>query len=76
MQLWQIDIVYGAKLYLAVVVDCFSRRCVGWAMAEHMRAELVAALEMALWRRRPAVGLVHHLDLAQRAGSLKRLLHT
>ena len=45
------------------MVDCCSRRCVGWAMAEHMRAELVVdALEMALWQRRPAVGLVHHSD--------------
>ena len=40
---------WEGKLYLAVVVDCFSRRCVGWAMADHMRAELVVdALEMAL----------------------------
>jgi putative transposase len=41
---------WEGKLYLAVVIDCFSRRCVGWAMAEHMRSELVVeALEMALW---------------------------
>jgi putative transposase len=37
---------WEGKLYLAVVIDCYSRRCVGWAMAEHMRAELVVeALE-------------------------------
>src|SRR4051794_29260162 len=44
-QLWVADLTevstWEGKLYLAVVIDCFSRRCVGWAMAEHMRAELV-----------------------------------
>jgi putative transposase len=46
-----------------VVVDAFSRRCVGWAMAEPMRAELVVeALEMAIWHCRPDAGLVHHSD--------------
>src|SRR5204863_21197 len=50
-------------LYLAVVLDVFSRRVVGWAMAEHLRTELVLdALEMAVWNRRPAPGLVHHSD--------------
>jgi transposase InsO family protein len=50
-------------LYLAVVVEASSRRVVGWAMAEHLRTELVlAALEMALQRRRPTAGLVHHRD--------------
>jgi len=59
---------WEGKLYLAVVVDCFSRRCVGWAMADHMRAELVVdALEMALWQRRPCVGLVHH-SVSETAG--------
>jgi putative transposase len=54
---------WEGKLYLAVVVDAYSRRCVGWAMAEHMRAELVVeALEMAIWHRRPDAGLVHHSD--------------
>lgn len=48
-------------LYLAVVLDVFSRRIVGWAMADHLRTELVlAALEMALWNRRPAPGVIHH----------------
>jgi putative transposase len=66
-RLWVADLseiaTWEGKLYLAVVVDCFSRRCVGWAMAEHMRTELVVeALEMALWQRRPDVGLVHHSD--------------
>jgi putative transposase len=50
-------------LYLAAVQDLFSRRIVGWAMAGHMRAELVvAALEMAVHRRRPARGTIHHSD--------------
>ncbi len=49
--------------YLAVVLDVFSRRVVGWAMADHLRAELVVdALQMALWQRRPAPGAVHHSD--------------
>jgi putative transposase len=50
-------------LYLAAVQDAYSRRIVGWAMTEHMRTELVAdALGMAVHRRRPEPGLVHHSD--------------
>jgi putative transposase len=50
-------------LYLAAVQDLFSRRIVGWAMAPHMRQELVvAALEMAVKARRPAKGTIHHSD--------------
>ena len=50
-------------LYLAAVQDLFSRRIVGWAMEPHMRSELVvAALEMAVRRRRPAKGTIHHSD--------------
>jgi len=49
--------------YLAVVLDCFSRRVIGWAMAEHRRAELVVdALQMAIWNRRPRPGTIHHSD--------------
>src|SRR5688500_2282366 len=66
-RLWVADLTeistWEGKLYLAVVIDCFSRRCVGWAMADHMRADLVVdALEMALWQRRPDIGLIHHSD--------------
>jgi len=66
-RLWVADLseiaTWEGKLYLSVVVDCFSRRCVGWAMAEHMRAELVVdALEMALWQRRPARSDRRRLD--------------
>ena len=49
-------------LYLAVVLDVFSRRIVGWAMANHLRTELiVGALDMALERRRPE-DVIHHSD--------------
>jgi putative transposase len=47
-------------LYMAVVLDCFSRRIVGWSMADHLRTELVLdALDMAISQRQPAPGLVH-----------------
>ncbi len=50
-------------LHLAFVLDVYSRRIVGWSMASHLRTELVVdALEMAVWRRKPAAGLVHHSD--------------
>jgi len=66
-QLWLADITYiptaEGWLYLATVLDAFSRRVVGWAMADHLRTELVLdALGMALGTRRPAAGLVHHSD--------------
>ncbi len=62
--LWVADITYvptgSGFLYLAVVLDAFSRRVVGWAMAGHLRAELVlAALDMAVAQRKPD-GVVHH----------------
>jgi putative transposase len=65
--LWVADLTYLRSwegwLYLAAVQDAYSRRIVGWAMAEHMRSELVAdALEMAVHRRRPEPGLIHHSD--------------
>jgi transposase InsO family protein len=50
-------------LYLAVVIDLFSRQIVGWSMAEHMRTKLVNnALMMALWKRKPEKGLLWHTD--------------
>lgn len=66
-QLWVADITYlptaAGFLYLAVVLDAFSRRVVGWSMAPHLRTELVLnALEMARGNRRPAAGLIHHSD--------------
>jgi transposase InsO family protein len=66
-QLWVADITYlrlaDAFLYLAVVLDAFSRRVVGWALDERLDAGLaVAALRQALDLRQPAPGLVHHSD--------------
>jgi putative transposase len=66
-RLWTADITYlktdEGFLYLAFVLDVYSRRIVGWSMATHLRTELVVdALEMAVWRRKPAAGLVHHSD--------------
>jgi putative transposase len=66
-QLWRADITYIRLLeefvYLAVVLDAFSRRAIGWALESTLEAQLaVAALEMAFERRRPAPGLVHHSD--------------
>jgi transposase InsO family protein len=53
------------------VQDAFSRRIVGWQMADHMRTELVTgALEMAIARRRPEAGLVHHSDQGSQFVSL------
>ena len=50
-------------LYLAVILDAFSRRVVGWSMAEHLRPELVLdALDMAISQRQPSPGLVCHSD--------------
>ncbi len=65
-QLWVADITYiptwAGVLYLAVVLDAWSRRIVGWAMETHLRTSLVlAALEMAVRQRQPA-GVVHHSD--------------
>jgi putative transposase len=65
-RLWVADITYiptwAGFLYLAVVVDAWSRRVVGWSMASHLRTELVLeALNMALEQRRPE-GVIHHSD--------------
>jgi glycosyltransferase involved in cell wall biosynthesis len=74
-RLYVADITYlptwAGFLYLAAIVDVFSRRVVGWAMAATMRAELVlAALDMAIERRRPAPGLIHHSDHGSQYTSL------
>src|SRR5207244_6035883 len=50
-------------LYQATVMDLYSRKIVGWAMADHLRAELpLAALAMAVATQRPGAGLIHHSD--------------
>lgn len=66
-KIWVADITYVATeegfLYLAFILDAHSRRIVGWAMEDHLRTEIVVdALGMALCRRKPAPGLVHHSD--------------
>jgi putative transposase len=66
-QLWVADITYVRLrtefVYLAVVLDAFSRRVIGWALGRTLEAQLaVAALRMALVQRQPAPGLVHHSD--------------
>lgn len=66
-RLWCADITYlptwEGWLYLASALDCFSRLIVGWCMLPTLRLELVAqALEMAVARRRPDPGLIHHSD--------------
>jgi transposase InsO family protein len=66
-QLWVADITYirlrTEFVYLAVVLDAFSRRVIGWALGRTLEAELaVRALRMALLERKPPPGLVHHSD--------------
>ena len=66
-RVWTADITYvhtqEGFLYLAFILDVYSRKVVGWSMASHLRTELVVnALEMALWRRSPDAGLIHHTD--------------
>jgi putative transposase len=73
-RLWVADITYiptwAGFLYLAVVLDVFSRRIVGWAMETYLRTELVLkALNMALGQRRPA-GVIHHSDQGSQYTSL------
>jgi putative transposase len=73
-RLWVADITYiptwAGFLYLAVVLDAFSRKAVGWAMETHLRTELVlTALDMALGQRRGA-GVIHHSDQGSQYTSL------
>ena len=66
-QIWVADITYvrlaGQFVYLAVVLDAYSRKVVGWALADHLEASLaIEALDMALTARDPKPGLIHHSD--------------
>ncbi len=66
-RLWVADITYVRTwegwLYLSFVLDAYSRRIVGWAMASHLETDLVLdAANMAIYNRRPAPGLIHHSD--------------
>ena len=74
-RLWTADITYvptsSGPLYLAVVLDVFSRAVVGWSMRPDLCAELVTeALEAAIQRRRPQPGLIHHSDQGSQYTSL------
>jgi len=74
-QLWVADITYVPTgegwLYLATVLDAWSRRIVGWAMGDTLRTELVVeALNMTVWNRRPADGVIHHSDRGAQYTSL------
>jgi putative transposase len=73
--LWCADITYletwQGRCYLAAIQDLYSRAIVGWQLQEHMRSELVVgALGMAIHRRRPEAGLVHHSDQGSQYVSL------
>ena len=66
-QLWVADFTYirfrGRFIFAAVIVDAFSRRCIGWSIAPHYRnALIIVALRMALSKRGPAAGFIHHSD--------------
>lgn len=79
-QVWATDITYvwtlEGWLYVAIVVDLFSRQVVGWAADSHMRASLcVKALQMAFWRRKPGPGLLHHSDQGSQYASAEYRQH-
>ena len=66
-KVWTADISYvwtfEGWLYLAIIMDLYSRQIVGWAMDKRMKKELaLSALSMAYWQRKPAQGLMHHSD--------------
>jgi len=73
---WVADLTYirtwNGFVYLAFILDCYSRRIVGWQLANHMRAELVLdALEMANGLRRPDAGLIAHSDRGSQYTSIR-----
>jgi len=80
-QVYASDVTYiwtqEGWLYLAVVMDLYSRKIVGWSMSSQMKAQLVCnALIMAIWQRRPQAGLIHHSDRGSQYASkaFRRLL--
>jgi putative transposase len=80
-RVWTADITYvhtqEGFLYLAFILDVYSRKVVGWSMASHLRTELVVnALEMALWWRSPDAGLIHHTDRGAQYTALLRKLES
>lgn len=80
-RIWLADITYietdQGWLYLATVMDLYSRKIVGWAMADHLRAELpLAALRMAISVQRPGAGLIHHSDRGVQGGFNRSSQHS
>lgn len=66
-ELWVVDFTYvrfrAGFIFVAVILDAFSRRCIGWSLAAHYRNSLVIeALRKAIRRRRPPAGFIHHSD--------------
>src|SRR4030088_2203369 len=79
-RIWLADITYVETdqgwLYLATVMDLYSRRIVGWAMDDHLRADLpLAALKMAISAQRPGAGLIHHSDRGVQGGFKRSSQH-
>lgn len=77
---WATDITYvwslEGWLYLAVVIDLFSRQVVGWSIDDHLRTSLcVSALQMAFWRRKPEPGVLHHSDRGSQYASQEYRRH-
>lgn len=82
-QIYAADITYvwtqEGWLYLAVVIYLCTRKVVGWSMSSRMKAQLACdALQMAIWRRKPGAGLIHHSDRGSQYASraFRRLLKT
>ena len=79
-QVWTTDITYvwtlEGWLYVAVVIDLFSRQVVGWCIDDHMRTSLcVSALQMAFWRRKPEPSVLHHSDRGSQYASQEYRRH-
>lgn len=79
-RVWLADITYipttEGWLYLAAIMDLFSRKIVGWAMRDHMQVELAsAALTMAIQQQRPQAGLIHHSDRGVQGGFKRSSQH-
>ncbi len=80
-RVWLADITYiptaEGWLYLAAVMDLFSRKIGGWARRNHMRVELVSsALTMAIRQQRPGAGLIHHSDRGAQGGFKRSPQHS
>jgi transposase InsO family protein len=79
-KVWTTDITYvwtlEGWLYVAIIIDLFSRQVVGWSIDDHMRTSLcVNALQMAFWRRKPEPGLQHHSDRGSQYASHEYRVH-